>query len=876
MKTQITLLYAGVAPLRVVTTTLWTVAVLTGALAVSACGGSGDDDTGGTTTGSFTNTTGASTDDPGDVGTIVTRCAFDEECAGNQRCIDGACVTATDDGDDDDTGTTSGGTGTTGTDGDDDSGTGTDAEDTSTGDDDDTGGTVGGECQSREDCPNTGTPVRCSAGTCEAVVVGVSCATLSDCYPSQLVCFDGTCQSTDAVLNPPCESDADCGVNRFCVEKQCKGRTLRIEPATFRYATTDANQPAVVFGLTAVSELPVTLISNDLKTPAGANSPFSFQVRPNPGTQVSTAGALRVPINYSGGVQGVGVLSFENDSSNLPQARAIIIAGYDGAARAALLNQAGQDLGDVTNGYDSLSLAGYMDFGNYLGTPITRRIQIQNAGETNSLLAISRIETDDPTRFIVTSETVLPLVLEKDEKITVEVRYIPTLEGQDSANLLIQTDDATFKLDGQVTGDGLVTIPLTGAVEASRATLELSLTQIDYGTVPLGADRTANLTVRNKGTTPINLTDLRLLLPTAEWSIDGAASQTIAANSLVTLKIKFKPLVAGPKQNVLSLYFNGSLNPALAVPIKAVASAPRLEVRTFGPASKNVLCETNCVLDFGPVAFGSQAEGGLFVLNAGSGGSLRLTNVELLDNAKSQIRVSGFNGNAEDIVPGKTRAFRVQYLPIGGGGRINVMAKLSFDDATRPEVMVNIKGSIGAGECIKTGNESCDGLDNNCNNKVDEDFSQQKGFQCNEGVGACATQGVYGCNSTGGTICIRPQVIPSPVDLCGDQIDNNCNGATDEGFEKLGQPCVTGTGACQRAGINICAPNGLELICNVEAGAPVPEQCNQKDDDCDGKIDTNVDGSPLTRQCATTCGSGFQLCSNGQWGPCSVLPPPCP
>jgi hypothetical protein len=77
---------------------------------------------------------------------------------------------------------------------------------------------------------------------------------------------------------------------------------------------------------------------------------------------------------------------------------------------------------------------------------------------------------------------------------------------------------------------------------------------------------------------------------------------------------------------------------------------------------------------------------------------------------------------------------------------------------------------------------------------------------------------------------------PGP-ELCGDNQDNDCDGAIDEGFESVGQLCFMGlkNSACERVGTFVCTDDKLDTVCNVEAGKPTREICgNQIDEDCDG------------------------------------------
>ncbi|MCA9540277.1 MAG: hypothetical protein KC620_15370, partial [Myxococcales bacterium] len=76
----------------------------------------------------------------------------------------------------------------------------------------------------------------------------------------------------------------------------------------------------------------------------------------------------------------------------------------------------------------------------------------------------------------------------------------------------------------------------------------------------------------------------------------------------------------------------------------------------------------------------------------------------------------------------------------------------------------------------------------------------------------------------------------APHEAC-DGVDNDCDDRIDEDYPRLGQPCHVGQGACGRDGVTVCAPNGAGVVCSAEAGDPQPERCNGADDDCDGRID---------------------------------------
>lgn len=135
--------------------------------------------------------------------------------------------------------------------------------------------------------------------------------------------------------------------------------------------------------------------------------------------------------------------------------------------------------------------------------------------------------------------------------------------------------------------------------------------------------------------------------------------------------------------------------------------------------------------------------------------------------------------------------------------------------------------------CIPAGVELCDGLDNDCNDQLDEGFGV--GDACmSAGVGACATPGSVVCDGLDSTACDAVPGDPSE-EVC-DGLDNNCDGSTDEGFD-LGGACMSGVGECAAAGVTICDGQG-GLGCDAVPGPASAEICgDQLDSDCDGNND---------------------------------------
>ena len=180
------------------------------------------------------------------------------------------------------------------------------------------------------------------------------------------------------------------------------------------------------------------------------------------------------------------------------------------------------------------------------------------------------------------------------------------------------------------------------------------------------------------------------------------------------------------------------------------------------------------------------------------------------------------------------------------------------------------------GDCIAPP-ERCDGADNDCDGETDEGYAGL-GETCSTGEGACAADGVNVCVPSGDAVACDATAGQPGDEVCNG-LDDDCDGTTDEDFGG-GQPCETGQAGVCAAGMTICGDDGTRCVAGAE---PSDELCDGLDNDCDGATDEGEDGSLLTRDCydgpADTVGNGpclggTQTCEAGVYGACvgQVLP----
>jgi hypothetical protein len=93
-----------------------------------------------------------------------------------------------------------------------------------------------------------------------------------------------------------------------------------------------------------------------------------------------------------------------------------------------------------------------------------------------------------------------------------------------------------------------------------------------------------------------------------------------------------------------------------------------------------------------------------------------------------------------------------------------------------------------------------------------------------------------GCQAGGDCNDHDPTIFVGAPEQCNAK-DDDCDGLYDEDFVGLGAPCDVGIGDCVATGVNVCAVDGKSITCDAQAGSGGGERCNGLDDDCDGLTD---------------------------------------
>jgi hypothetical protein len=174
--------------------------------------------------------------------------------------------------------------------------------------------------------------------------------------------------------------------------------------------------------------------------------------------------------------------------------------------------------------------------------------------------------------------------------------------------------------------------------------------------------------------------------------------------------------------------------------------------------------------------------------------------------------------------------------------------------------------------------EICDGVDNNCNGRADESADgrwDRRGQPCSDGLGVCRVAGVEICTADGSALrCSATAPAPTSSERCNN-LDDDCDGATDEAFPDKNGVCSVGQGLCLRFGTNVCTGDGAGLACSATEGQGTNEICDLLDNDCDGNTDEDFRSNGIygadqaCGNCFTNCRQIFANAANA-YGTCAV------
>jgi hypothetical protein len=153
------------------------------------------------------------------------------------------------------------------------------------------------------------------------------------------------------------------------------------------------------------------------------------------------------------------------------------------------------------------------------------------------------------------------------------------------------------------------------------------------------------------------------------------------------------------------------------------------------------------------------------------------------------------------------------------------------------------------------GEETCDGVDQDCDGDTDEDLL---GETTSCGIGACAATGVMVCVDGAWSEDCTPG---DPAAETCNAIDDDCDSGTDEDLEAVVVVC--GIGACEASGAGVCVNGAIMEDCTPGAPTDDDASCDGVDDDCDGVADEDYEPNPTSCGIGACAASGALTCVDG-------------
>lgn len=211
---------------------------------------------------------------------------------------------------------------------------------------------------------------------------------------------------------------------------------------------------------------------------------------------------------------------------------------------------------------------------------------------------------------------------------------------------------------------------------ALRGVVEASPDPLDFGDVPVGAEKTLKLNLRNTGTFLLRIETFEVTGP----FLAPTRSTTIAAGGQIEVSIGFRPPAIGPHAGKLTISTDAAENAVTTVDL-------------VGNGIEAAIVVEPLVVDFGEVLWvtNTQTERRTVTVSNPGTDAFELTALDLTEDGAGAFDLEP-GTLVGTFAPGASRSFEVTYLP-NRMGRVDGTARLRTTAPNAAEVVVTLRAT---------------------------------------------------------------------------------------------------------------------------------------------------------------------------------------
>ena len=369
------------------------------------------------------------------------------------------------------------------------------------------------------------------------------------------------------------------------------------------------------------------------------------------------------------------------DDIHLPHVPVMDLALHNGVLRAGTYGRGVFAFVKPTGPSVAVNLEHGLTFGTGCAGPKYLTLTVFNVGAADLVItSVQRLMGS--TSFSVLSAPGTPVVVAAGEEIDFTVEYSPTVPaGLELAVVRIASNDATAPFVDLAASGTLGTPVLATAIANSG----------NFGNVCLGSFKEEALTINNKGSCPLSISNMTSSSP--EFIAPGVASYPLVVNSGSSLEVwvRFQPTSLGAKVGTLTLQADDPIS-SHKVSVSGTAPAPRLVLLAADSGN------------FGAVCVGSFVDRLLTLIN---GGSCTLT-ISSIASSSAEFLAPEVLSYPLTIAAGVSLAVPIRFQPTSFGSKSGIMTFVS-DDPAGPRTLA-ISGVAPSGKLAITGSTSFGGV----------------------------------------------------------------------------------------------------------------------------------------------------------------------